>query len=84
MSFHLPTADIQLMSPQSYHQRWGGYSLVGKEGALMNLWHPDGKPSHVLEFQLDKHSDTYSYCRECVCVCVCVCVSGLRLKGEDS
>jgi hypothetical protein len=24
----------------------------------MNLWRPDGKPSHVLEFQLDKHSNT--------------------------
>ncbi len=24
----------------------------------MNLWHPDGKPSHVLEFQLDEHSNT--------------------------
>ncbi len=58
VSFHLPTADIGLMSPQSYHQQWGGYSLVGKEGVLMNLWHPDGKPSHVLEFQLDEHSNT--------------------------
>jgi hypothetical protein len=58
VSFHLPTADIQLMSPQSYHQWWGGYSLVGKEGVLMNLWRPDGKPSHVLKFQLDEHSNT--------------------------
>jgi hypothetical protein len=24
----------------------------------MNLWHPDGKPSHVLKFQLDEHSNT--------------------------
>jgi hypothetical protein len=24
----------------------------------MNLWHPDGKPSHVLEFHLDEHSNT--------------------------
>jgi hypothetical protein len=24
----------------------------------MNLWRPDGKPSHVLEFQLDEHSNT--------------------------
>ena len=59
VAFHIPTTDIQLMSPQSYHQGWGGYSLVGKEGILMNLlWHPDGKPSHVLEFQLDEHSNT--------------------------
>ncbi len=58
MSVHLPTADIQLMSPQSYHQQWSDYSLVGKEGDPMNLWHPDGKPSHVLEFQLDEHSNT--------------------------
>ncbi len=57
-STRLPTADIRLMSPQSYQQRWGGYSLVGKEGVLMNLWHPDGKPSRVLEFQLDEHSNT--------------------------
>ncbi len=58
VSFHLPTADIRLMSPQSYHQQWGGYSLVGKEGVLMNLWCPDGKPSHVLEFQLDELLNT--------------------------
>ncbi len=57
-STRLPTADIQLMSPQSCHQQWGGYSLVGKEGVLMNLWRPDGKPSHVLEFQLDEYSNT--------------------------
>jgi hypothetical protein len=56
--FHLPTADIRLMSPQSYHQRWAGYSLGGKEGVLMNLWRPDGKPSHVLKFQLDEHLNT--------------------------
>jgi hypothetical protein len=24
----------------------------------MNVWQPDGKPSHVLEFQLDEHSNT--------------------------
>ncbi len=24
----------------------------------MNLWCPDGKPSHVLKFQLDEHSNT--------------------------
>jgi hypothetical protein len=24
----------------------------------MNLWHPDGKPNHVLELQLDEHSNT--------------------------
>ncbi len=24
----------------------------------MNLWRPDGKPSHVLKFQLDEHSNT--------------------------
>jgi hypothetical protein len=24
----------------------------------MKLWHSDGKPSRVLEFQLDEHSDT--------------------------
>ncbi len=58
VSVHLPTTDIPLMSPQFYHQQWGGYSLVGKEGVLMNLWHPDGKPNHVLEFQLDEHSNT--------------------------
>jgi hypothetical protein len=58
VSFHLPTADIRLVSPQSYHQQWGGYSLVGKEGVVMNLWRPDGKPSHVLKFQLDEHSNT--------------------------
>jgi hypothetical protein len=57
-STRLPTADIRLMSPQSYHQQWGEYSLVGKVGVLMNLWCPDGKPSHVLEFQLDEHSNT--------------------------
>ncbi len=24
----------------------------------MNFWRPDGKPSHVLEFQLDEHLNT--------------------------
>jgi hypothetical protein len=34
----------------------------------MNLWHPDGKPSHVLKFQLDEHSNTPTVVNVCVCV----------------
>ena len=26
IAYHLPTAEIRLTSPQSYHQRWGGRS----------------------------------------------------------
>ena len=57
VAFHLPTADIRLLSPQSYHQRWGGFSLVGSKNILMNLWQPKGKARHVLEFPLHDQSN---------------------------
>ena len=57
VAFHLPTVDIRLLSPQSYHQRWGGFSLVGAKNILMNLWQPKGKARHVLEFPLHDQSN---------------------------
>lgn len=60
VAFHLPSAEVHLLSPQSYHQHWGGYSMVGQKSVLMNLWHPDGKPSHVLEFPLHDQSNVHT------------------------
>jgi len=58
VAFHLPTAAIRLLSPQSYHQRWGGYSMVDGKEVLMNLWRPDDQPSHVLRFPTsEQHSN---------------------------
>jgi hypothetical protein len=58
VAFHLPTAAIRLMSPQSHHQRWGGYSLVDGKEVLMNLWRPDNQPNHVLRFPIsEEHSN---------------------------
>jgi len=57
VAFHLPTAAIRLLSPQSYHQRWGGYSMIDGKEVLMNLWRPDNKPNHVLTFPLCSQSN---------------------------
>ena len=57
VAFHLPTAAIRLLSPQSYHQRWGGYSMIDGKEVLMNLWRPDNKPAHTLRFPLCTQSN---------------------------
>ena len=35
--YHLPTADIRLMSPQSYHQNHSGYSLIVEDGTMVEM-----------------------------------------------
>ncbi len=57
VAFHLPTAAICLLSPQLYHQRWVGYSMIDGKEVLMNLWRPDNKPAHTLQFPLCTQSN---------------------------
>ncbi len=57
VAFYLPSAEIHLLSPQSYHQRWGGYSMVGDKCVLMNLWQPGSKDQHILDFPLHDQSN---------------------------
>jgi len=54
--YHLPTADIRLMSPQSYHQRHGGMSHLVDEGRNVEMRLPQqgpGHPAHVLQIPID-------------------------------
>ena len=37
LAYHLPTADICLLSPQAYHQMYGGESRVDGDNVLMSL-----------------------------------------------
>ena len=56
LCYHLPKADICLLSPQSYHQRHGGRSELVDEGrtVLMHLpQHGRGRPAHVLKIPID-------------------------------
>lgn len=58
VAFHLPTADIRLLSPQSYHQRWGGSSTVGAKTITMSLpRYGPSQPSHQLEFPINQLSN---------------------------
>ncbi len=36
MSYHLPTTDVRLFSPQIYHQLHGGHSVVNGNEVVMN------------------------------------------------
>ena len=37
VSYHLPTTDVRLFSPQTYHQIHGGYSRINDDSVEMNL-----------------------------------------------
>lgn len=47
LAYHLPTADIRLFSPQTYHRRFGGYSKVDADGVTMFL------TDHTIHLPLD-------------------------------
>ena len=57
VAFHLPSAEIRLLSPQSYHQRWGGSSTVDGKIVRMTLPNKCQHPNHVLEFPLTEQSN---------------------------
>ena len=42
VSYHLPTTDVRLFSPQVYHQIYGGHSIVNADKVVMCVRH-DGK-----------------------------------------
>ena len=44
LCYHLPTADIRLLSPQTYHQLYGGSSEIDGKAVLMSL--PKQAPHH--------------------------------------
>ena len=37
VSYHLPTTDVRLFSPQTYHQMHGGYSRINGDCVEMNM-----------------------------------------------
>jgi hypothetical protein len=48
ISYHLPTAEIRLFSPQTYHQMHGGYSTVSADEVKMHL------KGHTIVVPIDK------------------------------
>jgi hypothetical protein len=46
VSYHLPTTDVRLFSPQVYHQIYGGHSIVNGDEVVMNV-RCDGKPKTI-------------------------------------
>ena len=53
---YLPTADIRLLSPQTYHQRHGGSSHLIDEGRTVEMHLPQqgfGHPAHKLRIPVD-------------------------------
>jgi hypothetical protein len=43
VSYHLPSTDIQLFSPQVYHQIYGGHSVVNGDEVVMRV-REEGRP----------------------------------------
>ena len=37
VSYHLPSTDVQLFSPQVYHQIYGGHSIVNGDEVIMRI-----------------------------------------------
>ena len=54
-TYHLESADIRLMSPQSYHQAYGGSTYLDGDRAIMHLVPPPGtRYPHDIEIPIDK------------------------------
>eukprot|EP01082_Thalassiosira_pseudonana_P013456 g11528.t1 g11528 contig6:4959-5528(-) len=48
LSYHLPSAEIRLFSPRTYHQRFGGSSIVHGDGVTMHLNTGEEPPVSVI------------------------------------
>ena len=56
LCYHLPTADIRLLSPQTYHQLHGGESSIVESGTRVAMKLPQQgptSPTHVIEIPID-------------------------------
>jgi hypothetical protein len=55
LAYHLPTTDIRLISPQAYHQQYGGRSIITGDVFAMHLKKPvgEGFVPHVLRIPID-------------------------------
>ena len=53
LAYHLPTTDIRLMSPQAYHQLYGGESTLNGDRVIMDL----GGGASRLEIPIDKQTN---------------------------
>ncbi len=55
LAYHLPTTDIRLISPQAYHQQYGGHSIITGDAFELHLAKPVGEEfvPHVLRVPID-------------------------------
>ena len=55
LAYHLETADIRLFSPQTYHQLYGGSSVIDGDRVIMHLQQQaEYKIRHDIEIPIDK------------------------------
>ena len=53
VSYHLPTTDVRLLSPQAYHQLHGGHSVVTGDAVTM-LVRNKSRPPITITIPIDK------------------------------
>ena len=54
VSYHLPTTDVRLFSPQVYHQIYGGDSLVNGDKVVMRTRDDRGQIEIPIPIDIDK------------------------------
>ena len=91
VSYHLPTTDIRLISPQAYHQGFGGKSVLDGNSFKVHLAkHKNCDVRHVLDIPIDKGTNL-PMVRSCVCtqkekeeIGPLFCTLGLRQHYDGS
>lgn len=59
LSYHLPTAEVRLFSPQTYHTLYGGHSAVGGDKVDMYI------DMHKIEIPIDRESSNVPMVHDC-------------------
>ena len=68
--YHLPTADIRLMSPHSHYQMHSGYSLIVEDGTKVEMNLPSkgpGHPTHKISIPIDTNETNLPVIFNCHC-----------------
>jgi len=68
--YHLPSADIRLLSPQSYHQLHPGRSGLEQDGTMVEMHLPQqgpGHPSHIISIPVETDGTNLPVIYNCHC-----------------
>jgi hypothetical protein len=68
IAYHLKTAEIRLFSPQTYHGRWGGHTVIDGDGCTIHLPQQDDYHlRHDIFVPIDRRGSNLPICFDISC-----------------